>query len=115
MNSCDVTWVLYNSASDSSTAILLDGALISNPPPSSRTNIEAVLPCADSNDRVVLELYQGSTLLRSQIETAAPYFLFGNRGSNVNDGSIVAGTYRVRALLDGVYTPFTAFTLEELV
>ena len=112
--SCTVTWKLFNSQTDSFVANLSNGTFVTTPPPCGRTNIEAVVPCGDLDNAVNLELFRdtGSQRIRRRVERAAPYFLFGNSGSNVFDGRIEPGTYRIRANVNGIFTPFTTFTLQ---
>jgi subtilisin family serine protease len=108
---CTITWNLYNSRTDKLVVPLPNNANISRPPPCGRTNIEAVVPCGASNHRVVMELFQGKRRILRNTERAAPYFLFGNAGSNVLDGKLRAGRYSIRATVDGMVSPFTNFTL----
>ena len=108
------SWKLFNSHSDSFVANLSNGTFVTTPPPCGRTNIEAVVPCGDLDNAVNLELFRdtGSQRIRRRVERAEPYFLFGNSGSNVFDGRIEPGTYRIRANVNGIFTPFTTFTLQ---
>ena len=110
--SCNVTWKLFNSHTDSFVANLLNGTVVTTPPPCRRTNIEAVVPCGDSNDEVTIELFRNSNRVHRRVERVVPYFLFGNSGSNIYNGRIAPGTYRIRANVNDVFTPFTTFTLQ---
>ena len=108
---CNVSWRLFNSQNDSFVADLSNGTIVTTSPPCRRTNIEAVVPCGDSNNAVTIELYQNSARLQRRVEKVVPYFLFGNSGTNVNNGRIEPGTYRIRVEVNGVFTPSTTFTL----
>ena len=110
---CNVTWNLFNSKTDSFVANLSNGTTVSTPllPPCNRTNIAAVVTCVDSINRVTLQLYQNDRRIHSRVEKVAPYFLFGDKGSNIYNGRIAPGTFRVRAEVDGRFSPFTTFTL----
>ena len=115
---CAVTWNIYNSRTDLFVeAILGNGATIKSPPPCGRINIEAVVPlCVSSSiNKVTIELYQDSSsnkLIRREQETTPKYFLFGNSGSNVYNGKIKDGKYKIRAIVNGsIVTPFTTFAL----
>jgi hypothetical protein len=92
-------------------AALTNGVTITNPPPCGKTNIEAIVPCVASNHQIVLELWRGAKRVKRRTESNIPYFLFGNNGANVLDGKIAAGRYGIRAIVDGVTSPFTNFTL----
>ena len=112
--SCDVVYQLFNSQTEQFVANLLNGTTLTTPPlpPCKRTNIEAIVPCGDTDDRVVIELFRGSKRVRRQAESTTPYFLFGNSGTNVFNGKIAPGTYRIRTQVNNVFTPFTTFTLQ---
>ncbi len=109
---CNVTWNLFNSKTDSFVANISNGTAVTTPllPPCNRTNIEAVVSCVDSINRVTLELYQNDRRVHRRVESVVPYFLFGDKGSNIYNGLIAPGTFRVRAEVDGRFTPFTTFT-----
>ena len=109
---CDVSWKLFNSHTDSLVVNLTNGTIVTTPPPCRRTNIEAVVPCGDRNDEVTIELFRNGHRVHRRVERVVPYFLFGNSGSNVFDGRIAPGTYRIRANVNGIFTPFTTFTLQ---
>jgi subtilisin family serine protease len=111
---CYVTWNLYNSQTDALNAKLLNGTTIDEPPPCTRTNIEAVVPCGRANDQpVVIELYKnrGNKLFRKRTVSKERYFLFGNNGDNIYNGRIPPDIYTIRAIVNGKYTPKTTFTL----
>jgi hypothetical protein len=111
---CGVVYQLFNSKTEQFVANLLNGTTLTTPPlpPCKLTNIEAILPCGSTDNRVVIELFSGSKRIRRQVESTAPYFLFGNRGTNVVNGKIAPGTYRIRTQVNNVFTPFTTFTLQ---
>jgi FG-GAP repeat len=109
---CDVSWKLFNSHTDSLVVNLTNDTIVTTPPPCRRTNIEAVVPCGDWNDEVTIELFRNGHRVHRRVEWVAPYFLFGNNGSNVFDGRIKPGTYHIRANVNDVFTPFTTFTLQ---
>ena len=107
-----VQWYLYDARTDLMTASILEGTVISSPPTCGQTNIEVVVPCVSSTATVVIELYNTSNqLVTRRTETSAKYFLFGNQGNDVTAGRINAGTYQIRAVVNGVVFPFTRFTL----
>jgi cysteine-rich repeat protein len=111
INNCTITYNLYNSQNDTFVAPLTNGTVVASPPPCRRLNIEAVIPCAQGSN-VTLELYRDSRLAKRKFERTSPYFLFGNQGRNVNDGTIKPGTYGIRAsVANGAWSPFTNFTL----
>jgi hypothetical protein len=95
-------------------ASLLNGTVISTPPSCGKTNIEVVVPCITTTTTatVIMELLDtNNRLIVRQKETSPKYFLFGNRGNDVTDGRINAGTYVIRATVNGVVYPSTRFTL----
>jgi hypothetical protein len=110
---CPFQWNIYHSRSNKKVYTIVDGGTIRNPPPCRFINIEAVPLCDidPEEDDVILELYQGTTLLEQRAAFASPYFLFGHQGADVLDGSILAGTYSIRAIVNGGVSPFTTFTL----
>lgn len=107
---CTVTYGLYNSVTNVFVAPLPNGAVILNPPPCGRTNIEAVVPCGATNNQVIFELWRGSRRVQRKIELMVPYFLFGNKGADVKNGKITAGSYGIRVIVGGTTSPFTNFT-----
>jgi subtilisin family serine protease len=109
---CNLSWNLFNSETDTFVAPLPNNTVVSNPIPCNRTNIELVVPCGTSRP-VVIELYQstGNKLLYRQTESVKDYFLFSNSGNNVFDGRIIPGTYTIRAKIDGKYSPSSKFTI----
>ena len=109
---CDVVYKLFNSRTELFVANLSNRTTITTPPPCGRTNIQAIVPCGDSDNRVMMELYQGKELIHRKMDDSAPYFLFGSKGNNVYNGQIARGTYRIRTRVNGVFTPFTRFTLQ---
>lgn len=111
---CTVSWKLYNSKKDKFAADLTNGVTIARPPPCGHANIEAVVPCANKrhcDNKVTIELYQGSHLIKRRKEFEYRYFLYGNNGYDIFDGKIAAGCYGVRAYANGKWSPFTNFTL----
>jgi cysteine-rich repeat protein len=111
IKNCTITYNLYNSQNDTLVAPLTNGTFVASPPPCRRLNIEAVIPCAQGSN-VTLELYQDSRLAKRKFERTSPYFLFGNQGRNVNDGTIKPGSYGIWSrVANGAWSPFTNFTL----
>jgi Subtilase family len=108
---CVITYNLFNSKTDAFVAALTNGTTVVNPPPCKRLNIEAVIPCGVSENAVTMELFRGSRRVKRSIESLFPYFLFGNKGANVKDGKIPHGSYGIRILVDGIWSPFTNFTM----
>ena len=109
---CPISFKLYNGDTNAVVATLTNGVTVSNPPPCGKANIEAVVPCVDSDLRVTLELVQGcTTVVRSYTDAGVPYFLFSNSGTDVYNGKIKAGSYRIRAQVNGFWSPYTSFKL----
>jgi len=111
---CRITFVLFNARYNDEVFILYNGtnAIDLNLPACGWANIEAVVPCGDSDRKVTIELYQGTNRFLQATDSRPPYFLFGNRGRNVKRGKIPAGSYGIRAQVDGIWSPFTNFTLQ---
>jgi surface protein len=118
----NVTWKLYNSKTNALVMNLSNDTIVSSPPPCNRTNIKAdvVLMVGDKScdanpiQNITLELYQrkNNKIVKRRVEKEAPYFLFGNKDTNIHHGRIPPGTYRIRAIINGIYTtPMTTFTL----
>ena len=108
---CTITFDLFNALTDSKVATLTNGTTIGNPPPCGQANIHAVVPCGDSDGKVTMELYQGTKKIRKATDSGIPYFMFGNKDSDVKKGKIKAGSYSIRAQVNEVWSPFTYFTL----
>jgi Subtilase family len=106
-----ITYNLFNSKTDAFVAALTNGTTVVNPPPCQRLNIEAVIPCGVSENVVTMELFRGSRRVKRSNEFLFPYFLFGNKGANVKDGKIPHGSYGIRILVDGIWSPFTNCTM----
>jgi cysteine-rich repeat protein len=112
INNCTITFNLYNSRTDSLVAALTSGTTIANPPPCRQMNFAAVLFSCGNVGNVTLELYRASQLVRRKTEQVSPYFLFGNHGGNVSDGTIIPSKYGIRAQVGGgFWSPFTNFTM----
>lgn len=108
---CTVAWKRFNSRTDTFVAALVHGTTIGPFPPCGHANIEGVVPCATSaNHPVTLHLLRGSRRNQRNTELTFPV-LFGNQGANVWEEKIPAGSYGIRALVNGVWSPFTNFTL----
>jgi hypothetical protein len=107
-----IQWYLYDAKSDLMVTSLLEGSIISTPPPCGQVNIEAFVPCVSGSATVIIDLFDANNrLVLRRKETSPKYFLFGNTGSDVTAGRINAGTYVIRATVNGVVYPSTRFTL----
>ena len=106
---CAITWNLFNSTSNAFVAELTNGVSIENLP--LYVNIEAFVPCDAPINEVIIELWGGPQRIRRHKELQFPYFLFGNNGADVLNGSITAGIYGIRAIVNGVVSPFTMFSV----
>ena len=108
-----VRWDLFNSKSNTFVTTLTNGIFVANPPPCNNTNIEAVLSCGIGANiaAVRIDLYNKKTLFHQITEKGAPYFLFGNQKSDLKDGRIPPGTYKIRTKINGVGSPLTTFSL----
>jgi Endonuclease/Exonuclease/phosphatase family len=91
---------------------LLNRDVFSAPPCS--LNIEALPSCPKSqfsgSVRLQLRRPDGS-LVRNQLESVAPYYLFGDVSGKVLIGSVTPGAYTLQSLLNGVPTPAINFTI----
>ena len=99
---CDVVFKVFNVRTQSAVATLTNGTSISSPPCS--INIEAILQCVDTQAKVRLELLKNGVVIRQRDEVDRK-FLFGNVGNTISPGAIPAGTYTIRAVLNGVVQP----------
>ena len=111
LSHCTVKFDLFNAQTDKKVASLTNYVTIANPPPCGQANIEAVVPCGDSDDKVIMELYLGGQKIRKATDPGYPYFLWGNNGYDVKNGKLKAGYYSIRAQVNGAWTPFTYFTI----
>jgi SdiA-regulated len=95
-----VSFRIFNVATRSYVANVTNGATIPNPP--CLINIEAVVPCATTPVTVQLRRFStgGMRTVNFRIERARPFFLFGDTPQAVLSGSIAAGTYTLRTIVD---------------
>ena len=107
-----VYFLLYDAKNDTLVESIYDGSMISSPP--CELNIEAVIPCG-AKDYVRIELLQNRTRIKKQREGKYPYFLYGNRGTNLRSGMVPAGTYTLTAKTNDNKSPPITFTLGECV
>jgi hypothetical protein len=100
---CKVSYKVYNARNQKALVTLTNATTITAPP--CAINIEAIVPClANNSTSVRMELLKGKTLVIGRDEVT-PFFLFGNNGANVLPGLILAGTYTIRVLIDGIVQP----------
>lgn len=103
---CAPIFRMWNGNTDALVSTLVNGGTVTSPP--CGVNIEVLLPCV--NGTVTLELLSGGNVIRSRVERTAPYFLYGDQGTNVLSGAISAGTYAIRAIVNGISLRPTTFT-----
>jgi hypothetical protein len=103
---CAPIFRLWNGNTDALVSTIANGGTVASPP--CGVNIEVLLPCV--NGTVVLELLSEGNVIQSRVERAAPFFLYGDQGTNILSGAISAGTYVIRAIVNGVVQIPTSFT-----
>jgi hypothetical protein len=100
---CDAVFKVYNVNTQSVVAPLTNGTTISAPPCS--INIEAILPCVSSGTKIGLELLKNGVVVRQRNEVVDRQFLFGKVGDLAASGTIAAGAYTIRAVVNGAVQP----------
>jgi hypothetical protein len=81
--------------------------------PACNINIEVVPFCGFDIEFVELKIRNTKTnrIVQTKKEVDTPYFVFGNRGEVINQGSLKPGNYTIELNIDGLQhasTPFTA-------
>jgi hypothetical protein len=100
---CNVAFQVFNVRTQTLARTLTDGLTITAPP--CNINIEAVVPCLPNTvTKVKLELLRNGNVIRQRDEESR-FFLFGNVGNTISSGSLAAGTYTIRASVNGVVQP----------
>jgi hypothetical protein len=110
---CSLTFKVYSGKTNLEFASLSDGGTLASPP--CEVNIEAAATCGFPINTVLLQLRRGKRLIGSRTERGAPFFLFGNAGSNVFSGTISAGAYSIQATINGLVHPAISFTFGKCV
>jgi hypothetical protein len=105
---CVPSFAIYNGRYDSWYRTIAAGGTVATPP--CAINVEARF-CGPVATPVTIQLLQNGVVKNSRIESQAPYFLFGDAGSDVLAGSIPPGTYSIRTIVGGVMGNSTTFTL----
>jgi hypothetical protein len=111
---CAASYKLYNARTDKVVADIFNGGTIASPP--CDVNIEAVLPCVAAGEEVTVQLLnQKGNIVKSK-EEVVPFFLFGNNNKDIGGGKITAGSYKIQALVNGVFQPSpVTFTMGKCV
>jgi hypothetical protein len=105
---CVPSFAVYSGKLNYWHRTITPGGTVSAPP--CEINIEARF-CAPVTGPVTIQLLQGGTVVRSRVESLAPYFLFGDTTANVLSGSLSPGAYSIRTIANGVTSALTSFTL----
>jgi hypothetical protein len=103
---CTTSYGLYNAATDTQVSLLRNGDTISSPPCS--VNIRVNVTCAEpvAFPQVVMQVRSlNGNIVQTRTEKLAPYYLFGDAGTNVLGGAISAGTYTIDTTYPGVIMP----------
>lgn len=104
---CRPTYTLYNSTSDAVFTTLKYGATVPCIPES--VNVRVTFPCeANVTGPVTMRLFNAANAkIHERVEGAAPYYLFGDRGTDVLGGGIPAGSYSISSFVNAKQTnPF---------
>jgi hypothetical protein len=100
---CSASYKLYNAASDTVFANIVNGGTISSPP--CNLNIEAVLPCATQGKRITVQLLNQTGAVIQERNRRSPFFLYSTNRADMLNGRLKAGTYTIQAVADGVVQP----------
>jgi hypothetical protein len=109
---CSAAYSIYNAATDAFFGPLLPGATVTNPPCS--INIFSNVTCQDgfTTSSVLLRLRSGGNLVQTRLERLAPFFLFGDAGTNILAGSISPGSYTIETTAPGgIFQAPMSFTM----
>lgn len=98
---CTVSLDIFNAATNAKTVTVPSNGVVSSPP--CQVNIEVKLACTPpfTFSSVYIELMSGSSVFKFRNETKAPYFLYGDAGTDVLAGVIPSGSYTVRTTVNG--------------
>jgi hypothetical protein len=111
---CAATYKLYNARTDKVVADIVNGETIASPP--CDVNIEAVLPCATTGEMIAVQLLNQKGNIVKAKEEVSPFFLFGSNNKDIGAGKIMAGTYKIQALVNGEVQPSpVTFTMGKCV
>jgi glycerophosphoryl diester phosphodiesterase len=104
---CRPRFTLFNATSDASVGVIRFGATIPCIPRS--INIRAEFPCETSVvGPATLRLFDASnTKIHERVEGVAPYFLYGDVGTDILGAGLAPGAYSISALANGkVSSPY---------
>lgn len=101
---CRPKYTLYDAKTDAVFNVLTYGATVPCIPAS--VNIRVEFPCGvGKNSRVLMKLFNSAnTMIGERLERMAPFFLFGDRGSDVLGRGMPAGAYSISSLVNGKQT-----------
>jgi hypothetical protein len=106
-----VHYAAYDAGRDKYLITLNNATTIARPP--CQVSIGVTFACGFTPSSVRMELRNAVTnnLVRSVVESKAPYFLFRNSGTgDIYSGTIPAGEYTITAIIDGIVHPAVRFT-----
>ena len=110
---CDfVQYELYDAQRDIYVSNLYNGTIFTSPP--CQVNIGVTFTCGYTPKKVRLELRRASNnaLVVSRDELFSPYLLFSDNGNgNILPGRILAGEYKLTAIIDTIIYPSVTFTM----
>jgi glycerophosphoryl diester phosphodiesterase len=104
---CRPTYTLFNATSDAVFANLSYGATVPCIP--AAINIRVTFPCeATVTGPVTMSLFDASNKkIIERVEKNAPYFLYGDSGTDVFGGGLLRGSYSIASFVNGKPTnPF---------
>ena len=104
---CRPRYTLFNAANDTSFAVLKYGATLPCIPAS--VNIRVEFPCETTvTGPVTLRLFNAAnTKIHERVEGVAPYYLYGDKGTDVLGSGMPAGSYSISSFANGKPTnPF---------
>jgi hypothetical protein len=107
---CKYSFDLYDAKTNARSRGLTDNAsVITNRP--CQLNFKINLSCNFNPTQVELKLFQNKSLIKNATIKSAPYFLFGNNGTDVLPGTIGAGNYSIQAIIGGIVHRRVKFTV----
>ncbi len=98
---CTVSLDIFNAATNARTVTVPSNGVVTGPP--CQVNIEVKLACTPpfTFSSIYIELMSGSSVVKFRNETKAPWFLFGDAGTDILAGAIASGSFTVRTTVNG--------------
>jgi hypothetical protein len=105
---CSLTFRVYDANTNAEVTTFANGDTVLSPP--CNVNVKVDVSCGSAVKKVGMILYRGTRKMVRRTELFAPFFLFGNSGTDVKSGTIASGTYTLQTVVDGIVHAGVTFT-----